>query len=131
MTCRSPQRIRRWLGALSCLLAWTLLALPATATTFPAVALADPQTPSPASLANSSANSSQQPSASAKLSQQSRESGVPVRIPRQQALTTSALDGIVRDAGFSNLTIPVPGARLTLRDLQTGQILNRNTSGEG
>jgi hypothetical protein len=45
-----------------------------------------------------------------------------VRIPRQQALSTSALDGVVRDSGFSNLTIPVPGAHLILRNLDDGQI---------
>ncbi|MGA2810411.1 MAG: carboxypeptidase-like regulatory domain-containing protein [Candidatus Acidiferrum sp.] len=77
----------------------------------------------------------QAPTASATVTQQPTESarqpGAAARIPRQQALTTSALDGIVRDAGFSNVTIPVPGARLILRDLQSGKILNRTSSGEG
>ena len=54
-----------------------------------------------------------------------------MRIPRQQALTTSALDGVVRDAGFSGVTIPVPGARVTLRDLQTGRVFAGMASGEG
>lgn len=37
----------------------------------------------------------------------------------------------MRDAGFSNLTIPVPGAHLILRDLQTGLVFDHFTSGEG
>jgi hypothetical protein len=62
---------------------------------------------------------------------QSRESGAPLRIPRQQAQTTAALDGVVRDAGFSNIILPVPAAVLTLRNLQTGQLFSATTSGEG
>jgi len=38
--------------------------------------------------------------------------------PRQEAFTTAAVDGIVRDAGFSNSTLPVPAAALTLRNLK-------------
>jgi hypothetical protein len=62
---------------------------------------------------------------------QSQESGPPLRIPRQQALATAALDGIVRDAGFSNVTLPVPAALITLRNLQTGKLHRATTSGEG
>lgn len=54
-----------------------------------------------------------------------------VRIPRQQAQNTAALDGIVRDSGFSNITIPIPGAVLTLRNLQTGEAISGTASGEG
>src|SRR6202171_6564396 len=61
---------------------------------------------------------------------QSREFGPPLRIPRQQAQTTAALDGLVRDAGFSNITLPVPAAILTLRNVQSGEIFSDNTSGE-
>jgi hypothetical protein len=69
----------------------------------------------------------QQPAA-----QQSREANVQSpRIPRQQAQTTAALDGIVRDAGFSNTNVPIPGALLSLRNLQTGQTFSGATSGEG
>src|SRR5215475_10476420 len=65
-------------------------------------------------------------------SQQSRETaGQILRVPRQQAQNTAALDGIVRDAGFSNVTIPVPGAILTLRNLQTGQTISAVANGEG
>jgi hypothetical protein len=62
---------------------------------------------------------------------QSRESGPPLRIPRQQAQTTAALDGLVRDAGFSNITLPVSAAILTLRSVQSGEIFSATTSGEG
>src|SRR5579859_2646221 len=69
----------------------------------------------------------QQPAA-----QQSREANVQSpRIPRQQAQTTAALDGIVRDAGFSNTNVPIPGALLSLRNLQTGQTFSGAASGEG
>jgi hypothetical protein len=62
---------------------------------------------------------------------QSRESGPPLRLPRQQAQTTSALDGVVRDATNPNAVLPVPGARLTLRNAQSGQLFSTSTSGEG
>src|ERR1700676_1466836 len=62
---------------------------------------------------------------------QSRQSGPDLRIPRQRALTTAAVDGIVRDAGFSNITLPVPGAVLTFRNLQTGELRSATASGEG
>jgi hypothetical protein len=62
---------------------------------------------------------------------QSHEQGPPTRIPRQQAQDTAALDGIVRDAGFSNIALPVPGAALTLRNLQSGQLFSSTASAEG
>jgi hypothetical protein len=62
---------------------------------------------------------------------QSRESGPDLRIPRQRALTTAAVDGIVRDAGFSNITLPVPAAVLTFRNLQTGELHSAIGSAEG
>ncbi|HET9805062.1 MAG TPA: carboxypeptidase-like regulatory domain-containing protein, partial [Candidatus Acidoferrum sp.] len=72
-------------------------------------------------------NASQQPAA-----QQSRDATAQsLRIPRQQAQNTAALDGIVRDSGFSNITVPVPGAQLTLRNLQSGQTYSGAASGEG
>ncbi len=37
----------------------------------------------------------------------------------------------MRDAGFSNIILPVPGAVLTLRNVQSGQISSTTTSGEG
>jgi hypothetical protein len=62
---------------------------------------------------------------------QSRESGPPVRIPRQQAQITAALDGVVRDATDTNAILPVPAAVLTLRHLQSNQLFTASTSGEG
>jgi len=62
---------------------------------------------------------------------QSREQGPPTRIPRQQAQNTAALDGIVRDAGFSNIALPVPGAVAMLRNLQSGQLFSGTASAEG
>ena len=62
---------------------------------------------------------------------QSREQGPALRIPRQQAQSTSALDGVVRDAGSPSSLLPVPAAVLTLRNLQSGQIFTAATSAEG
>jgi hypothetical protein len=73
----------------------------------------------------------QSPPAAQDSAKQTRESGPPLRIPRQQAQTTAALDGVVRDAGFSSITLPVPAAVLTLRNVQSGEIFSVTTSGEG
>ena len=62
---------------------------------------------------------------------QSSEQGPPLRIPRQQAQTTAALDGVVRDSSVSGATLPVPAAVLTLRNIQSGQVFSGSTSGEG
>jgi hypothetical protein len=62
---------------------------------------------------------------------QTREQGPPQRIPRQQAQTTAALDGVVRDAGSPQSMLPVPGAVVTLRHAQSGQLFNASTSAEG
>jgi len=62
---------------------------------------------------------------------QSSEQGPPLRIPRQQAQSTAALDGLVRDAGSSKGAIPVPAAIVTLRQAQSGQIFSASASAEG
>ena len=88
----------------------------------------------PASFACSPArqNAAQQPANQQANAQQSRQTPAQtLRIPRQQAQTTAALDGLVRDSGFSNITVPVPGAILTLRNLQTGQTISSASNGEG
>jgi hypothetical protein len=63
--------------------------------------------------------------------QQSREPGPPRRIPRQQALATAALDGGIREVLAPSGSRPIAAAQLTLRNLQTGQLLRALTSGEG
>jgi hypothetical protein len=60
---------------------------------------------------------------------QTREQGPALRIPRQQAQTTAALDGLVRDA--TNTARPVAAAVLTLRNTQTGQMFSATISAEG
>src|SRR5713101_1970598 len=62
---------------------------------------------------------------------QSSVQGPPLRIPRQQAQTTAALDGRVRDAGSPENARPVSAAMLILRNLQSGQIFSGVSSGEG
>jgi hypothetical protein len=79
----------------------------------------------------SAAPDQQSSSSTQNSAKQSREQGPPARIPRQQAQTTAALDGVVRDAGFSSVMLPVPAAILTLRNLQSGQVFAGTTSGEG
>jgi hypothetical protein len=73
----------------------------------------------------------QSPAPAKDTATQSREQGPPTRIPRQQAQNTTALDGVVRDAGFPNTMIPVPVAILTLRNIDSGQLFAGTTSGEG
>ena len=62
---------------------------------------------------------------------ESREQGPAQRIPRQQAQNTAALDGLVRDASTPNNPLPIPGAVLTLRNLQSGQVFTATSTAEG
>src|SRR5258708_10277434 len=74
----------------------------------------------------------QQPAAPpASSEQQTHEAGPPRRIPRQQALTTAALDGTVREQVSEGVIRPVGGARIQIRNLQTGQVSSTFASGEG
>jgi hypothetical protein len=73
----------------------------------------------------------QSPGPAQGAAKQSRESGPPPRIPRQQAQTTTALDGLVRDATNPNALLPVPVATLTLRDVESGRLFSAAASGEG
>jgi carboxypeptidase family protein len=61
----------------------------------------------------------------------SREQGPAMRIPRQQASSTAAVDGVVRSRVAVGSGKPVPGAQLTLRNLQTGQRYTSTANGEG
>ena len=63
--------------------------------------------------------------------QKSNEAGPQQRIPRQQALTTAALDGVLREVISPNESRPVASAQVTLVNLQTGQIVPTATSAEG
>jgi carboxypeptidase family protein len=62
---------------------------------------------------------------------ESREQAPPRRVPRQQAQNTAALDGLVRDASTPSNPLPIPGARLTLRDLQSAKVFTTASSAEG
>jgi len=62
---------------------------------------------------------------------QSNEQSPPTRIPRQQAQNTAALDGIVRDAASPANGLPVPGAVVILRNVQSGQLFSGAASAEG
>ncbi|HEV2103016.1 MAG TPA: carboxypeptidase-like regulatory domain-containing protein [Candidatus Acidoferrum sp.] len=75
----------------------------------------------------------QQPAAAPSTSseQQTKEAGPPRRIPRQQALTTAALDGTVREQVSEGVMRPVGGARIQIRNLQTGQVQTGQATGEG
>jgi hypothetical protein len=61
----------------------------------------------------------------------SSEQGPPVRIPRQQAQTSAALDGVVRDTGAPGAARPIPAAVLTLRNMESGQMFSATASVEG
>ncbi|HXJ13146.1 MAG TPA: carboxypeptidase-like regulatory domain-containing protein [Candidatus Limnocylindrales bacterium] len=75
----------------------------------------------------------QQPAAAASggSPQEVHEAGPPRRIPRQQALTTAALDGTVREQVSEGVMRPVGGAQIQIRNLQTGQVSTTLASGEG
>ncbi len=75
----------------------------------------------------------QQPAATppASSQQEMREVGPQRRIPRQQALTTAALDGTVREQTSDSAARPVGGARIQIRNLQTGQVNTTLATGEG
>ena len=60
-----------------------------------------------------------------------RQAGPPRRIPRQQALTTAALDGTVHEQAAEAAARSVAGARITLRNLQTGQVSATTAGGDG
>jgi len=62
---------------------------------------------------------------------QSSEQGPPQRIPRQQAQTSAALDGVVHDASVAGAGRPIPAASLTLRNIQSGHVFNAASSAEG
>jgi hypothetical protein len=117
-----PRRMGRLLVVLCCAAAWAAAAWAGqTPSASPDATAAAPQSAAP---------DSQGPNAPSATVRQTREPGQQVRIPRAQALNTSALEGVVRDAGFSNMTVPVPGARLQLRELQTGQAFTQTTPGQ-
>jgi Carboxypeptidase regulatory-like domain len=77
-------------------------------------------------LVAQSPDSSQTPAV--KISTQSASTK---RIPHEQALTTAALDGVVREQTSSSFSRPIAGARLTLRNTQTNLSLPAIASGDG
>lgn len=74
----------------------------------------------------------QQPSSGGQATvQKSSEPATAQRIPRQQALTTAAVDGVLREAVSTSESRPVAAAQLTLRQLQSGQVVRAASSVEG
>jgi hypothetical protein len=74
----------------------------------------------------------QQSAGAAQATVQKSTEPVPVpRIPRQQALTTTAVDGVLREGNTSNEVRPVAAAQVTLRHLQSGQVVHASSSAEG
>jgi hypothetical protein len=73
----------------------------------------------------------QAPAPAQSSAKESREQGPLQRIPRQQAQNTAALDGFVHDGSTRDNPLPIPGAVLTVRNLQSGQAFTATTSAEG
>ena len=64
--------------------------------------------------------------------QLSREPGAQLRLPRQQAQTSAALDGTVKAVvNSSALPLPVSGAILRIQNLSTTAVTEATASGEG
>ncbi len=61
----------------------------------------------------------------------SSESAPTKRIPREQALSTAALDGVVREQVTPSASRPISGARVSLRNTQTNQSIQVVSSGDG
>lgn len=53
------------------------------------------------------------------------------RIPREQALTTAALDGTVREQVSPSASRPAVAVRLSVRNTQTNQTISAVASGDG
>src|SRR5260370_17063958 len=68
--------------------------------------------------------------AEAQEARQSRESGGQLRLPRQQAQTSAALDGVIR-SGLAGAQVPVPGATVELRTLPSHSPRPYSTNGAG
>jgi len=84
-----------------------------------------------ASSAPESAPTQQSASGGQASVQKSSEPATAQRIPRQQALTTAAVDGVLREVISTNESRPVAAAQLTLRHLQSGQLVRAASSVEG
>ena len=67
----------------------------------------------------------------AQEAQQSREPGAQLRLPRQQAQTNAALDGVVRSGTASGEQIAVAGAVLQLQNLTSAESKEYFANGEG
>jgi Carboxypeptidase regulatory-like domain len=65
------------------------------------------------------------------LAQETRAVGPPKRIPRQEALTTGAVDGSIRELVSEEMNRPVAGAMVKFRNLQNGQTISTISSGDG
>jgi len=61
----------------------------------------------------------------------SREPGAPQRIPREQALSTAALEGTVREKSPQMESRPIAGARILLRNVESKQEISVLSSGGG
>jgi Carboxypeptidase regulatory-like domain len=71
------------------------------------------------------------PSVFAQEARQSRETGGAIRLPRQQAQTSAAVDGIVRSILAGGSQVPVAGAILSLRNISSNLTSESSTNAEG
>ena len=67
----------------------------------------------------------------AQEAQQARESGGQLRLPRQQAQSDAALDGVIRSGPASRAQVPVAGAIVQLRNSGSNTSTEYSTNGEG
>jgi len=67
----------------------------------------------------------------AQEAQQTRETGVQLRLPRQQAEQSAAFDGTVRSGAPQGGQIPVAGAKLYLQEFSSHTVTEMAANGEG
>jgi len=89
------------------------------------------KTPAPAAICLFLALASALLQAQTPSVQISKQPAVPQRIPREQALTTAALDGTVREQISPSVSRPIAGAQISVHNTQTNQAVAAVSSGDG
>jgi hypothetical protein len=69
--------------------------------------------------------------AAGSTAQSTQETGAPRRIPRQQALSTTAIDGVVREKSGDTAARAIAAAQIQIKNADTGIVSMAQSSGDG